>query len=131
MDPLLLNLTLLAPLLLGILSSQLLKLPLRGLTGVYVLLAVANVLLWFFLLGDWLTPLLISCAGLLLTVIAVGFLYKRVTPSDFALMMSGIGLFPWLLWGPLAAVAYAVVLALFVVLIALRPKFRNPFKRRY
>jgi hypothetical protein len=132
MDSFQLTLILLAPLVVGILLSQLLKMPLKGLTGVYLLLVIVNVFLWFFLLdGDVLTPILMGVAGLLAGVVATGFLYKRLNPGDFVLVMAGVGLFPWTLWGLMASLAYGVILVIFAVLIALKPKFKNPFVRRY
>lgn len=132
MDNFQLTLILLAPLILGLFLSQLLKMPLKGLTGIYLLLVIANVFVWFLLRdGEWLTPLLIGAAGLLGGVIATGFLYKRLNPGDFALIMAGIGLFPWTLWGFAAAIAYGVILAIFAALIALKPKLKNPFVRKY
>lgn len=132
MDNFQLTLILLAPLVLGLFLSQLLKMPLKGLTGVYLLLVIANIFVWFLLLnGDWITPLITGAAGLLGGVIATGFLYKRLRPGDFVLIMVGIGLFPWTLWGFSAAIVYGIILAIFAALIALKPKFKNPFVRHY
>lgn len=132
MDNFQLTLILLAPLVVGLLLSQLLKMPLRGLTGIYLLLVIANVFLWFVLLdGDWVTPLITGVAGFIGGVIATGLLYKRLNPGDFTLIMAGIGLFPWTLWGFAAAIAYGVILVIFAALIALKPKLKNPFVRRY
>lgn len=132
MDPVLLNVVLLAPLFLGIILSQFLRLPLKGLSAVYLLLSAGNVLLWYFLLGgQWLPPVITAAAGFLVTVVLIGFLGQRVRAADYALAMAGIGLFPWTLWGFMAGIVYAIVLVLFAVLIALRPKFKNPLKRNY
>lgn len=132
MDNFQLTLILLAPLVIGLLLSQLLKMHLKGLTGIYFLLVIVNTFIWFFLFeGNLLPPLITGLAGFIGGVIATGFLYKRLTASDFVLIMVGIGLFPWTLWGFTAAIAYAVVLAIFAALIALKPKFKNPFVRKY
>lgn len=125
------SLILLAPLLLGFIASQALRLPLKALTGVYVLLAVGNVILTYFLTGTWVAPVVIALVGLVVTVIATGFFFEKLTPSDFALIMAGVGLFPWVQWDFLLGIAYAVVLGILVVIVALRPKFKNPLKRRY
>lgn len=131
MDPILLNLILLTPLFAGLLMSQIVRMPLRGLTGLYLLTVVANVLVWAFMLGEWLPPVIIGAVGLLVGVILAGFLFKKVAASDFVLFMAGVGLFPWTLWGFTASFIYAIVLVIFAVLIALRPKFKNPLKRNY
>jgi len=125
------SLILLSPLLLGFIASQALRLPLKALTGVYLLLAAGNVILTYFLTGAWLAPAIIAAVGLLATVIATGFFFEKLTPSDFSLIMSGVGLFPWAHWDFLLAIAYAVVLGILVIVVALRPKFKNPLKRKY
>lgn len=132
MDNFQLTLILLAPLVLGIFLSQLLKMPLRGLSGIYILLVIVNIFIWFlFLDGDWITPLVTGAVGFLAGVIGTGLLYKRLTPGDFVLIMAGIGLFPWTLWGITASIAYGVILAIFATIIALKPKFKSPFVRRF
>ena len=126
-----LSLVLLAPLFVGFVYSQFVRLPLKGLTAIYLLLGVGNVLLTYFLVGGWLAPLISAAAGLLVGVLATGFFFEKLTPSDFALIMAGVGLFPWAQWDFLVSIAYAVILAIIVVVVALKPKFKNPLKKRF
>ena len=125
------SLVLLIPLFVGFLGSQVLKMPLKGLTGIYLLLSVANVILSYFLIGDWLTPLIIAAVGLLIGVVATGFFFEKLSPSDFAMIMAGVGMFPWARWDLMIAIGYAVVLAILIVIVALKPKFKNPLKKKF
>lgn len=129
MDPLMFNVVLLSPLFLGFILSQFLRLNLRMLQGVYLLLAAGNIALSYFLLQDWITPAIIAAIGFITLVIAAGLLGGKVRPSDYVFMQVGVGLFPWVHWGLLPAIAYGVSLAGFATLVALRPKFKNPLKR--
>jgi len=130
MDPLVQNIILLSPLFLGFILSQFLRMNLKGLQGIYFLLAAGNVVLSYFILGEWLAPLVIAAAGFVVLVVTAGFLGERVRPSDYMFFEVGVGLFPWMHWGFIVAIAFAVVLVMFAVLVALRPKFKNPFQRR-
>ncbi len=127
-----LNVILLAPLLVGMLLSQLLKLNLKNLQGIYLLLAAANSLVWYFFLdGRWLEPLIFAGAGLVGLILATAVLGNRVRPSDYTFLQVGIGMFPWTLWGFTTSIAYAVLLVLFAIVIALRPKFKNPLRKTF
>lgn len=127
MDPFTLNLILLAPLFLGIVLSQVLRLNLRALQAVYLFLVAGNVVLSYFLLDSWLPAVVAAGVGLLLVVILAGVFGQRVRPGDYGFAQMGVGLFPWLQWGFTAALIYGIILIMFAVLVALRPKFKNPF----
>lgn len=129
MDPLIVNVILLSPLFLGLILSQFLRLNLKMLQGMYLILVAGNVLLSYFLTNQWLPAVIIGVAGFLVLLVATGVLGERVRPSDYSFMEIGAGLFPWALWGFSASMIYGVVLVLFAVLIALRPKFKNPLRR--
>lgn len=127
MDPILFNTILLSPLIFGLILSQFLRMPLKGLQGIYLFLAVANVLVSYFMLGDWLTPVIIAGIGFIVMLIAAGLFGQLVRPGDYMFFQVGVGLFPWLLWGLTAGIIYGIIVILFAVLVALRPKFKNPF----
>jgi len=130
MDPLMLNLILLAPMVVGMLLSQLLRLNLKALQGIYLLLAAANVLVWYFFLdGRWVEPIIFAAVGGVALLIATGIFGTRVRPSDYTFLQIGVGLFPWTLWGFSASIIYGVLLIIFGTVIALRPKFKNPLRR--
>lgn len=129
MDSFTLNLLLLAPLVLGVLLSQLLRLTLKALQGVYLFLAAGNVVLSYFLIGEWLPAVVAAAAGFVVVLILAGIFGTKVRPSDYSFAQMGVGLFPWTHFDFSATLIYGVFLVMFAVLVALRPKFRNPLKR--
>lgn len=119
----------LAPLLIGVILSQALRLNLRGFIGVYLMLVAGNVALSYLQLKTGLiAPLVIGAIGLVVMVVMTGLFGTKIRISDYALTGIGIGLFPWSL-GVLQSVTYAVIFAIFATLIALKPKIKSPFKR--
>lgn len=121
----------LIPLLIGVVLSQALRLNLRGFLGIYLILVAGNMALSYLQLGaGYIAPLIIGAIGLVVTVTLTGFFGNRIRISDYALASFGIGLFPWNV-GLLASIIYAIVFIGFAILIALKPKFKNPLRRGY
>lgn len=123
------TLALLAPLILGLLLSQLVPLNLRGLQGVYLLLVVGATVVAYFLTGEWLPALIAAAAGFIVVLILAGIFGERIRAADYGFAQFGVGLFPWTYWDFTASLIYAILLVMFGVLVALRPKFKNPFVR--
>jgi hypothetical protein len=120
------------PLFLGVISTQFLRIPLRGFVGLYLLLVAANVAVtYIYLAGGIIAPLLIGALGFLVMMVVAGAFGTRVRTSDLALAAMTFGLFPWNIVGLIPSIVYLVVAAGLVLLVALRPKFNNPFQRRF
>lgn len=119
----------LIPLFIGVVLTQVLRLNLKGFLGVYLMMVASNVAFtYLFLENGFIAPLIIAAAGFIAMLLLTGIFGNRMRTTDYALVGFGIGLFPWTI-GLLPAIAYAVVFAGFAILIALRPKFRNPLRR--
>lgn len=120
----------LIPLFIGILLSQFLRFNVKSFQGVYLLLAAgATAVSYFYMNAGFLVPLIAVGVGFVVMLLLMGFFGTHIRNSDYALIEYGIGLFPWYL-GFTAAIIYTIIFAGFAILIALRPKFNNPFKRR-
>jgi len=119
------------PLLVGVISTQFLRIPLRGFVGFYLLLVAANLAVTYvYLAGSIIAPLVIGLLGLLVMIVVAGAFGTRVRTSDLALAAMTVGLFPWTVAGLIPSIVYLVIAAGIVLLVALRPKFTNPFQNR-
>jgi len=126
------QLLMLVPLLVGIILTQALKATMKTFFGVYFLLVAANVALTYTVLGGGiLAPLIIGVIGALVMIVGIGIFGTKVRHADFGFAGFGVGLFPWVAVGFLPSISYSIILAGFVVLVALRPKMKNPFRRSY
>jgi hypothetical protein len=119
-----------APLLVGVFLTQLLRINLKGFVGVYLLLVAANVALSYLQLGGgFIAPLIIGVVGFAVLIVLTGIFGTRLRISDQALVAMGVGLFPWTL-GLAPSITYGIIFAGLAIVIALRPKFHNPLRRR-
>lgn len=117
------------PLLVGVVLSQALRLNLKGFLGVYLLLVASNVAVSYLVLNaGWLAPLVIGAIGFVVIILMTGLFGTRVRTSDHVLAGIGVGLFPWTN-EVTSSIVYAVIFTGFAILIALRPKFKNPLRR--
>lgn len=120
------------PLLVGIILTQALKATMKTYFGVYFLLVAANVALTYTVLdGGVLAPLVTGVIGALVMLVGIGIFGTRVRHADFGFAGFGVGLFPWVAVGLVPSISYIIILGGFVVLVALRPKLKNPFRRSY
>lgn len=121
----------LVPLLVGVVLTQALRLNLKGFLGVYLLLVAGNVALsYLYFENGFIAPLVIAAVGFLVMMVLTGIFGTRIRTSDYALAGVGIGLFPWTI-GVVPSVTYAVLFTGFAIIIALKPKFKNPLRRSY
>ncbi len=122
------NAIIFAPLFVGLIVSQIVRFDLKAFQGLYLLLAAANILVWYFMLdGRWLEPVIFAAIGFVTLLVATGIFGTKVRAADYVFAQIGIGMYPWTLFGFSGAVIYVVLLGIFVTLVALRPKFKNPF----
>lgn len=122
-------LLMLSPLFAGVVLSQILKLKLKEFQALYAVLLAAAVAISYFVFGTgYITPLIIGAVGFIVMFILVAFFGKRIKTSTYFLTQAGVGFFPWTM-SLTGAIIYAVILALFATLLALKPKFKSPFRR--